>query len=118
MLSDWGMPASQYRGFFGAIRLKLALAHDMPSPPPSVFQSLFLREMALGPLNTGKGRPGSSKAKRNYNCGPHMPTIVVCSSERWRHFNAEPLLIQKKSPYVTLEMIAIRGKGGSRWKIR
>ena len=88
-----GQPASQYRGLFGAIRLKLALAHDIPSPPRSVFQTLFLREMASGPLNTRKSHPGSSKGKRNYNCSPHMPTIVACNSERWRHFNEEPLLM-------------------------
>ena len=52
MLGDWGMLASQYRGFVGAIRLKLPLAHDMPLPPPSVFETFFLSEMASGPLIT------------------------------------------------------------------
>ena len=60
------MLASQYRGFFGAIRLRLALAHNVRPPPPSVSQTLFLREMASKFLATGKDHPGSSKGKRNY----------------------------------------------------
>ena len=57
------MLASQYRGFVGAIRLKLALAHDMPLSPRSVFETFFVREMASGPLTIEmviKDYPGES----------------------------------------------------------
>ena len=107
------MLASQYRGFFGAIRLKLALAHDVPPPPPSVFQTLFLREMASKFLATGKDHPGSSKGKRNYDCSLHVPITVAWNSKLWRNLNAEPLLTREMLRRVKLEAMEMEGKEGS-----
>ena len=108
-----GMLASQYRGFFGAIRLKLALAHNVRPPPPSVFQTLVLREMASTFLATGTDHPGSSKGKRNYNRSLHVPTTVAWNSKRWRNFNAEPLQMREKPRRVDVEAMGMEGKGGS-----
>ena len=112
------MLASQYRGFFGAIRLKLALAHDVPPPPPSVFQTLFLREMASKFLATGKDHPGSSKGKRNYDCSLHVPTTVAWNSKLWRNLNAEPLLTREMLRRVKLEAMEMEGKGEACEKCR
>ncbi len=77
-----GMLASQYRGFFGAIRLRLALAHNVRPPPPSVSQTLFLREMASKFLATGKDHPRIIQGKAE------LSTIVVCMCQPQSHGTA------------------------------
>ena len=113
MLGDWGMLASQYRGFIGAIRLKLALAHDMPFPPPSVFETLFLREMASGPLPT-------ETVIQDHPRESGITTVVrICQPQS--HGKAKgggtsmqsPLLTREKPRHVALE--ETRNKG---WELK
>ena len=107
------MLVSQYRGFLGAVRLKLALAHHVPPYPLSVFKTLFLRELVSRSLATEKEHPGSSKGKRNYNRSLHVPTTVASNSIRGRNFNREATLMWEKPRHVKLEAIEMEVKG---WK--
>ena len=76
-----------------------------------LFQTLFLREIGFKTLATGKGHPGSSKGKRNYNRSLRVPTTVAWNSNRWRNLNGEATLMREKPRRVKLEVIEMEGKG-------